>query len=74
MGLAAAAMRLARKLVRAQLLAVRVALELVALELAVLELAALELVALELAVPLWLELAWQLVLLKPSVQLASQLI
>ena len=46
MGLAAAATRLARKLVRAQLL----------------------------AVPLALELAWQLALLKPSVQLASQLI
>ena len=64
MGLAAAATRLARKLARAQLLAARVALEL----------AVLELVALELAAPLWLELAWQLVLLKPSVQLSSQLI
>ena len=59
MGLAAAATRLARKRARAQLLAVRVALELAVLEL---------------AVPLWLELAWQLVLLKPSVQLAAQLI
>lgn len=59
MGLAAAATRPARKLARAQLLAVRVALELAALKL---------------AVPLWLELAWQLVLLKPSVQLAAQLI
>lgn len=59
MGLAADETRLARKLVPAQLLAVRVALELAVLEL---------------AVPLWLELAWQLVLLKPSVQLAAQLI
>ena len=59
MGLAAAATRLARKLVPAHLLAVRLALELAVLEL---------------AVPLWLERAWQLVLLKPSAQLASQLI
>ena len=67
MGLAADETRLARKLVRAQLLAVLEPAVRFALELAVP-------LWLELAVLLWLELAWQLVLLKPSVQLAAQLI